>query len=192
MAIRQPKNRPAPPKRPSWQSRYHGVRMTPEEYLALPEEKPYLEYVDGMVIQKPMPTEEHGILALELGAHLRDWSRPRKGRVGVEVRMRQGDLPNYRLPDVSYWDARVPRGSAAPPTLSVEIRSPDQTLAELRAKCRSLLAAGVAECWLLDPGSRSAFVFDSARDGDSVKTLESPRLPGFSLSLTDLFAVLDD
>lgn len=192
MAIRQPKNRPAPPRRPSWQSRYHGVRMTPEEYLALPEEKPYLEYVDGMVIQKPMPTEEHGILALELGARLREWARPRKGRVGVEALMRQGDLPNYRLPDVSYWDAAVPRGADAPPTVAIEIRSPDQTLAELHAKCRSLLAAGVAECWLLDPGSRTAFVFDAGRDGEPVNALESPRLPGFSLLLDDLFAALED
>ena len=192
MAIRQPKHRPAPPKRPSWQSRYHGVRMTPEEYLALPEEKPYLEYVDGMVLQKPMPTEEHAELALELGVHLKNWARGRKGRVGVEARMRQGDLPNYRLPDVSYWDAAVPRGAEAPPTLAVEIRSPDQTLAELRAKCRSLRAAGVAVCWLIDPASRIALAFDEAHDGDAVSVLESTVLPGFSLALTDLFGFLDE
>ena len=68
MAIRQPQHRIKPPTRPKWQSKYHGVRMTPEEYLALPEEKPYLEYIDGMVVQKPMPTNEHAKLALEVGA----------------------------------------------------------------------------------------------------------------------------
>ena len=60
MAIRQPESRPRQrpkisiPRRPAWQSRYHGVRMSPEQYLALPEVKPYLEYVDGVVLQKPM------------------------------------------------------------------------------------------------------------------------------------------
>lgn len=41
--------------------------MTPEQYLALPEEKPYLEYIDGMVLQKPMPNEQHARVALEVG-----------------------------------------------------------------------------------------------------------------------------
>lgn len=166
--------------------------MTPEEYLALPEEKPYLEYVDGMVLQKPMPTEEHAEIALELGSHLKTWARPRKGRVGVEARMRQGELPNYRVPDVSYWDASVPRGAGAPPTLAVEIRSPDQTLAELQAKCRSLRSAGVAVCWLIDPTSRVALVFDDTHDGDATSVLESSVLPGFRLALIELFQFLDD
>ena len=39
MAIRQPSApRAKPPTRPRWQSKYHGVRMTPEEYLALPDD----------------------------------------------------------------------------------------------------------------------------------------------------------
>jgi len=40
--------------------------MTPEQYLALPQEKPYLEYVDGMVLQKLMPTFDHGALVIRL------------------------------------------------------------------------------------------------------------------------------
>ena len=74
MAIRQPSApRAKPPTRPRWQSKYHGVRMTPEEYLALPEEKPYLEYVDGVVLQKPMPNEEHGRIAFRIGFLIQTW-----------------------------------------------------------------------------------------------------------------------
>src|SRR5690606_15408993 len=125
MAIRQPRQpRIKPPTRPKWQSKYHGVRMTPEEYLALPEEKPYLEYVDGVVLQKPMPTEEHGELAFRVGHPIQLWLGTRPGRIGVEVRAKLGELPNYRLPDVSYWKPGIPRGEGAPPTVAVEIRSP--------------------------------------------------------------------
>ena len=191
MAIRQPKNRPPPPKRPAWQSRYHGVRMTPEEYLALPEEKPYLEYIDGMVVQKPMVNTEHALLAVEIAMRLRLWADPRKaGKVGVEARMRAGDLPNYRLPDVSFWSPLGALNEDQPPTLAVEIRSPGQTLEELRAKCRSLRGGGVAACWLIDPASRSAETFDSLNDATPVSVLRAAELPGFSLALDELFAVL--
>lgn len=193
MAIRQPNPpRTRPPTRPKWQSKYHGVRMTPEEYLALPEEKPYLEYVDGVVLQKPMPNEDHGQLALEVGYHIRLWLRGRKGRAGVEARAKLGDLPNYRLPDVSFWKADVPSGEQAPPTVAVEIRSPDQTLAELRTKCEFLRRSGVETCWLIDPVNRSAEVFEGRRQtGTPTTVLKAESLPGFELPLADLFAILD-
>jgi len=44
-----------------------GRRLTAQEFLELPEEKPYLELIDGEVVQKPLPQEQHGFLALELG-----------------------------------------------------------------------------------------------------------------------------
>ena len=194
MAIRQPdRPRIKPPSRPRWQSKYHGVRMTPEEYLALPEEKPYLEYVDGMVVQKPMPTEDHAELAMEVGHHIRLWLRGKKGRVGVEARAKLGDLPNYRLPDVSYWKPEIPRGNQAPPTLAAEIRSKDQTMAELRRKCEFLRSTGVEACWLIDPVSRTAEVFEGRRKtGTLVTSLKATCLPGFELPLSELFAILED
>ncbi|MBK7329838.1 MAG: Uma2 family endonuclease [Dehalococcoidia bacterium] len=81
MAIRQPSApRAKPPTRPRWQSKYHGVRMTPEEYLALPEEKPYLEYVDGVVLQKPMPNEDHGRIAFRIGFLIPDLAGQHSGQ----------------------------------------------------------------------------------------------------------------
>lgn len=191
MAVRQPAPRIKPPTRPRWQSKYHGVRMTPEQYLALPEEKPYLEYVDGVVLQKPMPDEEHGELAAELGYRLRLWMREGNGRLAVEARARLGDLPNYRLPDLSYWKPGIPRGEEAPPTLAIEIRSRDQTMAELRRKCAFLLNSGVEACWLIDPVARSAELFEGTAQGAPVGVLSAQCLPGFALSLAELFEVID-
>ena len=167
--------------------------MTPEQYLALPEEKPYLEYVDGMVMQKPMPNEEHSEVARELAYHLTVWlKRRRLGRAGVEARAKLGELPNYRLPDISYWKPGIPRGDQAPPTLAVEIRSPDQTIAELRRKCEFLRSSGVEACWLIDPGARTAELFQGSDSGSAVDVLTASCLPGFELSLAELFSVLDD
>jgi Uma2 family endonuclease len=193
MAIRQPgKQRIKAPRRPSWQSKYHGVRMTPEEYLALPEEKPYLEYVDGMVVQKPMPNEEHGELAFEIGHRIKLWQRHQRGRIGVEVRAKLGELPNYRLPDVSYWKPGIPRGNEAPPTLAVEVRSKDQTVAELRRKCEFLRSTGVEACWLIDPFARTAEIYEGSHQARRIDVLAAECLPGFALALDDLFAVIDE
>jgi Uma2 family endonuclease len=193
MAIRQPSRpRIKPPSRPRWQSKYHGVRMTPEEYLALPEEKPYLEYVDGMVVQKPMPQEEHVEIVAELIYRMKEWMKQHRGRIGPEARAKLGELPNYRLPDLSYWKPGIPRGNEAPPTLAVEVRSKDQTAAELRRKCEFLRSTGVEACWLIDPFARTAEIFEGMRKGDRIDVLAAECLPGFELPLAELFAVIDE
>ena len=168
------------------------MRMTPEEYLRLPEEKPYLEYVDGVVLQKPMPNEDHAELVAEIIHRLKIWMERHGGRIGPEARAKLGDLPNYRLPDVSYWKAGIPRGQEAPPTLAVEVRSKDQTLAELRRKCEFLRSTGVEACWLIDPVARTAELFEGKSRGTSIETLKAACVPGFELPLAKLFAVLGE
>jgi len=192
MAIRQPgQPRIKPPTRPKWQSRYHGVRMTPEEYLALPEEKPYLEYVDGVVLQKPMPNAEHADLVAQLVVELGLYKRIRGGKVRPEIRTALGEIQGFRLPDIGYWAPGRPAEDDSLPSLTIEVRSRSQTLAELRAKCRMFRASGVEACWLIDPVSRTAEVFEAGRDGQMVESLTAACVPGFELPLGTLFAVLD-
>jgi Uma2 family endonuclease len=40
--------------------------LTLEEFLELPETEPASEYIDGQIIQKPMPQGEHSIIQGEL------------------------------------------------------------------------------------------------------------------------------
>lgn len=40
--------------------------LTLEEFLALPETKPYCEYIDGKIIPKPMPQGKHSTIQGEL------------------------------------------------------------------------------------------------------------------------------
>ncbi len=165
--------------------------MAEDEYLALPQDKPYLEYIDGWVLQKPLGDEEHGLLAGELIIRLGAYRTRFGGRVGPEIRARFAGA-NYRLPDVSYYAKGKPFGAQQPPTLAVEIRSLGQTRNELQAKCRFFRANGVDECWLFDSRLRTVELFSSEGEfilgGD--QTLSSTALPGFELALSDLFSVL--
>jgi Uma2 family endonuclease len=40
--------------------------MTLAEFLAMPETKPASEYIDGQIIQKPMPQGQHSIIQRQL------------------------------------------------------------------------------------------------------------------------------
>ena len=67
-------------------------------------------------------------------------------------------------------------------------------MSELREKCRQMLANGVDVCWIIDPQTQRAEVFDGERDGAVVPddgSLSSSYLPGFELPLTDLWAAMD-
>jgi Uma2 family endonuclease len=181
-------------------SRYHGARMSPEEYLALPEVKPYLEYIGGRVVQKMSPKRRHGALAAALSASLHRYGRQTGGAVGIETRVyfRPAGRSEWRLPDIAYWAPGAPIGDddefAVVPTLAVEIRSPGQSMASQRARCRFYRANGVDVCWLVDPRARTVERFEDSVDGEVVPvegTLTSPHLPDFALPVAELFAGLD-
>jgi Uma2 family endonuclease len=169
--------------------------MTEAQYLALPEEKPYLEYVDGVVLQKPMPNSQHRKLVKLLIVAIARYEETHGGDSGPEGRVRMPDGSGYRLPDTAYWASGRPSGDDSLPSLAIEVRSPDQTLATTRKKCRAFRANGVDACWLIDPVARTAEVFEGDRDGvqlDANGVLTSQVMPGFELPLRDLFAVLKD
>ena len=115
------------------------------------------------------------------------------GASGPEGRVKMGELPNFRIPDVAYWAPGRPTGNDTLPTLAVEVRSPDQTMTELRQKCRQYRQAGIDVCWLIDPKNRAVEVFEGRLDARTLSepVLSSKFLPGFELGLEDLFRVLD-
>ncbi|MBI2764496.1 MAG: Uma2 family endonuclease [Chloroflexi bacterium] len=196
MAVRRvPASMPPPPGR----SRYDGKRMPLAEYLALPEEKPALEYWNGRVVQKAVPRRKHARIQRWLGELLGPYMRAHGGDAETELRVWFGTarIPGFLVPDAVYYAPGKPQGDddrSLPPTLAIEIRSKDETMAAQRQKCRDMRENGVDVCWLIDPETRTAEVFDGSADGEPVPAgskLESPYLPGFSLALDELFSVLD-
>mgnify|MGYP002777021227 FL=1 len=109
--------------------------LTLEEFLKLPETKPASEYIDGEIIQKPMPQGEHSAIQTELPAKVNAILRPQHiARAFTELRCTFGGRST--VPDVSVftWD-RIPRkenGGVAnvfsiAPDWTIEILSPDQS-----------------------------------------------------------------
>lgn len=166
--------------------------MSERDFLALPEEKPYLEYIDGVVEQKPMVNSEHRKLVGRLDLRFGLFSEKRGGDFGPEGRVRL-DPRNYYLPDTAYWAPGVDSGDDSTPTVAVEVRSPNQSMAKLREKCGRYLADGSASAWLIDPKARTIEVFEAAgtRTLRAGETLTCDAMPGFELALDELFAVLD-
>jgi Uma2 family endonuclease len=110
---------------------------------------------------------------------------------------------NVRIPDVAYiaWH-RVPgqRMPDAPipdlaPDLAVEVLSKSDTAAEMQRKRREYFAAGTTLVWLVDPDSRSVSVYTSEAEvtvlDESAQLTAAELLPGFSLSIRELFSEFD-
>ncbi|MBD0390847.1 MAG: Uma2 family endonuclease, partial [Nostoc sp. C3-bin3] len=52
--------------------------LTLEEFLKLPETKPSSEYINGQIIQKPMPQGKHSILQGELVSNINSIAKPQR------------------------------------------------------------------------------------------------------------------
>ena len=169
--------------------------MSEKQFLALPEEKPYLEYVDGVVLQKPMPNKKHSKLVKFIVIAIGLYERVYGGDSGPESRVRLPDGSGFRLPDTAYWAPGRQWIDDSAPSIAIEVRSPDQTLESLRKKCRAFRKNGVDVCWLVDPVSKTVEVYEGVSDGVRMnrdQVLSTPVMPGFELSLAELFAVIED
>jgi Uma2 family endonuclease len=107
--------------------------LTLEDFLKLPETEPASEYIDGQIIQKPMPQGEHSVIQTELAPAINLVVKPKHiARAFSELRCTFGG--SSIVPDISVflW-GRIPRkenGGIAnvfsmAPDWIIEILSPD-------------------------------------------------------------------
>lgn len=177
--------------------------MTLQEFLTLPEEKPALEFFDGVVSQKVSPKFQHGLLQGALVERINGFSRPK--RVGIAV-------PELRcifagatvVPDVAFiaWE-RLPRDANhraandffAAPDLAIEIVSPDQSANALYRRCLWYVQHGVRIALQVDPDDVSILRFEAGRAPEVLRGSDridlDAVLPGFALISEELFQVLD-
>ena len=179
-----------------------GKRLTLEEFLALPEEKPALEYFDGVVTQKVSPERDHSSLQYEICEWINLVARPRKLAYAFpEFRTTYGGASP--VPDVSvYTWARIPRTRTArgtidansPPDVAMEIASLGQGRQKLLDRCRWYVEQGARQALLVDPRRQTITVLraDAAPRvlrGDDVLDLGDV-IPGLTLVVGELFSVL--
>ena len=163
--------------------------------------KPICELIDGVLVEKPMGARESclaAILIKLIGIHIEPDDL---GLVLGADGLLQILPDQVRAPDVSFipWSTlpggQMPEGVAywsIAPALAVEVLSPTNTKAEIDRKLRELFAAGIKLAWVINPDTRRAKIYTSAkrfREIDETGTLEGGKvLPGFTLPLAKLFA----
>jgi len=177
--------------------------MTLDEFLALAEEEPALEFApDGMVTQKVSPKGKHSSLQGEFIELIHRFARPgRLARAFPELRTVFGgaayvpDVAVYRWERISPTaEGEVPDDFTEPPDIAVEIISPEQTVTTLVRKCIWYVEHGVILALLVDPVDRSVLLFRAnalpraLRSADPIDLAEV--LPGFEATVDQLFSAL--
>jgi Uma2 family endonuclease len=176
--------------------------LTLEQFLALPEEKPALEFADGVVTQKVSPKTWHSALQAELIKRLDQASASGKiARAFPELRATFGGVS--RVPDVAvYRPDRIPRDKSGrmvndlfePPNITMEIVSPGQSTTALVRRCLWYVAHEVQIALLVDPEDESVLAFrpqgrlDVWRGTDRIDLHEV--LLDFDLTVDQLYSVL--
>lgn len=141
--------------------------LTLEDFLKLPETKPASEYINGKIIQKPMPQGEHSIIQGELIISINAAVKPQKiARAFPELRCTFGRRST--VPDVAVftWE-RIPRkengGVAnaflAAPDWTIEILSPNQSVTKVTKNILHCLNYETQMGWLIDPNEQAVIVY---------------------------------
>ena len=180
-----------------------GKRLTLEEFLALPDEKPALEYFDGVVTQKVSPERDHSALQFLICEWVNVAARPRKLAFAFPE-LRTTHSGASLVPDVAvYTWARIPRERSArgtvdvttPPDVTIEIASLGQGRRKLLERCRWFVEQGAQLALLVDPRRQTIAV---VRGGETPRVLHGDDvldlgevIPGLTLVVGELFRVLD-
>jgi Uma2 family endonuclease len=176
--------------------------LTLEEFLALPEEKPALEFIDGKVTQKVSAKGQHSRLQTKFALWFEQVAeRPGVAMVFTELRAQYaGSSP---VPDVAVYlwhriprtaDGKVANDFLAPPDIAIEIVSPEQSRRGLMAKCEWYVEHGVPIALFVDPDRETVLDFRAngrvgpLRGADRIDF--APVLPGVELQISELFGWL--
>ena len=168
----------------------------------------YFYLIDGELHEDPMPNRTHGRLALQVGHYLLLHVQSRElGEVNVEVGYHPTDADDtVLLPDVAYVSRARLEGSSpdsyvpAMPNIAVEIKSPGNSMAQLRRKARTYLQHGTTLVWLVLPAQSAVEEWKMDDEGQVQQRLigrddkldGEPALPGFALELSLLFPTDDN
>lgn len=161
------------------------------------------ELIDGELIEMSPTNLLHQWLASEISAEIRNFAKRHDlGFVGVEGGFSPiDDRHSLRAPDVAFvCKDRMPQPlpqtfAGFMPDLAVEIKSPSNTMAELREKAAWFLQHGTRLFWLVLPDRAAAEVCREGDDGTVDFEFVGPDgslsgenvLPGFELELRTLF-----
>ncbi len=177
--------------------------LTLSEFLELAETEPASEYIDGQIIQKPMPQGEHSVIQGELIIAINAVVKPQKvARAFPELRCIFGG--RAIVPDVAVftWD-RIPRKEnggvanvfADAPDWIIEILSPDQSATKVTQKILHGLNFETEMGWLIDPDEQTLLVYRPQQQTEIFdRSAQQQTVPSFAgelrLTVGELFGWL--
>lgn len=141
--------------------------LTLEAFLKYPETKPAREYINGQIIQKPMPQGKHSKLQGKLVTAINEVVETQKIALAFpELRCTFGG--RSIVPDVTVFaweripideDGDVANVFKAHPDWTIEILSPDQSQTKVTGNILHCLKHGSRLGWLIDADERSVLVY---------------------------------
>jgi len=144
-----------------------STSITLEEFLQLPETKPPNEYIEGVIIPKPMPKSRHSRLQGKLIYAINDITEAKQIAYAFpELRCTFGnrsivpDIAIFRWQSIPLDEEGEPLDNIfTAPDWSIEILSPDQSSNRVTGNLLHCLKHGSQLGWLIDPDDRSILVF---------------------------------
>jgi len=173
-----------------------GTLLTLEEFARLPDEPGKQELSEGEVIVVPPAKFIHNKIARRLYDALRDWSvANRIGEVWFEAGFQLGPR-TVRQPDVAValGEPVAPEDGwlQGPPDLAIEVLSSGNSAEDIETKISQYLNAGARLVWIVSPKARHVRIYRADGTHTLLRGADNltgePVLPGFSLSLSELFA----
>jgi Uma2 family endonuclease len=164
-----------------------GTLISVEEYLAT-SYRPDCDYVDGQVEERNLGEFDHSRLQTAVAAYF--WARRKQWGINVIVEQRVRVRPDrFRIPDVCVILGEPSEQIfTKPPFLCIEIVSPEDRMSRVKARIDDYLTMGVSYVWLLDPASRSAYVFTAAEGLREIKSgILRTESPALEVPLNELF-----
>jgi Uma2 family endonuclease len=136
--------------------------VSPDEYLNS-SYRPDMEYVDGVLVERGVPTVSHGLLQLILCVYLDAFRTRFKFEPLPEVRTQIIERARYRIPDVMLCPVPLPAGKivASVPWGVIEILSPEDRFSDVVARFQDYKGIGVRHMVLLDPEDLVAYRFEN-------------------------------
>lgn len=133
-----------------------------DEYLTS-SYHPDLEYVDGVLVERGMPTIFHGLLQVILIAYFRQFEREYRFKALAEVRTQIIERARYRIPDILLCAVPIPKTRIVnvTPLAVVEILSPDDKTSDTLARFRDYSSIGVPTIVQMDPENHVAHRFEA-------------------------------
>jgi Uma2 family endonuclease len=177
--------------------------LTLADFLLLPETHPASEYINGQIVQKPMPQGKHSKLQGRFVTVINDTGEKQKIALALPE-LRCTFAGRSIVPDVAIftWN-RIPLDEegdianvfSSHPDWTIEILSPDQNPTKVISNILHCLEDGCQMGWLVDPDDKSVIAYPI---GQQPIFLQKPELllpvPDFiadlKLSARELFSWL--